>query len=65
MGRQQLADVLDAEMAARLLPDSAVAALGLWLRGAACPVRKGHWEPHSPLHPLSLGRGRSLARKPG
>ncbi|SHL63517.1 hypothetical protein SAMN05216499_105169 [Actinacidiphila paucisporea] len=34
MGRQQFADVLDAEMAARLLPDSAVAALGQWLRGA-------------------------------
>lgn len=51
MGRQQLADVLDAEMAARLLPDSAVAALGLWLRGAGAQYAKGtgsHTVPYTP-----------------
>ncbi|QQM38794.1 8-oxoguanine DNA glycosylase OGG fold protein [Streptomyces liliifuscus] len=41
MGRQDLADALDDEMGRRLLPPTAVRALGLWLAGSGAPYVTG------------------------
>ncbi|MEU9955314.1 hypothetical protein [Streptomyces sp. NPDC050982] len=40
MGRQNLADALDDEMRKRLLPPTAVRALGLWPAGSGAALRR-------------------------
>ena len=53
-GRQELAEALDGELTERLLPDSAVEALGGWLAGSGAPyARRGagmHAVRYTPAH---------------